>query len=181
LVPHYKACSHIKEEGIDELLASVYASMMTVPLEAGFCPERWRKAVDLILEKIPGVIHTSKLHSIQLLEADLNQVLQSAFARNISKLAQDKDGIISEHQYGRSHRTCISPILNKLLTIQILIQKRNNGIVFDNDAKGCYDRIMSEIALLSIRRLGYSRNSVKMLGKLWEQLEHHISTGFSVA
>jgi hypothetical protein len=39
-------------------------------------------------------------------------------------------------------------------------------MVFDNDAKGCYDRIISGIALLSIRRLGYSKNSVKMLGKL---------------
>jgi hypothetical protein len=144
--------------------------MMTVPLDAGFCPERWRKAVDVMLEKIPGGIQTKKLRIVQLLEADLNQVLRSAFARNISKLAQDRDGIISEHQYGRSHRTCISPILNKLLTIQILIQKRTNGIVFDNDAKGCYDRIISGISLFSIRRLGYSKNSVKMIGKLWEQL-----------
>jgi hypothetical protein len=29
-VPHYKACSQIKEEGICELLASFYAAMMTV-------------------------------------------------------------------------------------------------------------------------------------------------------
>jgi hypothetical protein len=180
-VPHYKSCSQIKEEGVVELLASAHSAMMTVPLDAGFCPERWRKAVNVMLEKIPGNIRTNELRIIQSLEADLNQVLRSAFARNISKLAQDKDGIISEHQYGRSHRTCISPILNKLLTIQILIQKKTNGIVFDNDAKGCYDRIISGIALLSIRCLGYSKNSVKMLGKLWEQLEHHISTGFGVS
>jgi hypothetical protein len=36
-VPHYKACSQIKEEGIGELLASVYTAMMTVPLDTGFC------------------------------------------------------------------------------------------------------------------------------------------------
>jgi hypothetical protein len=62
-----------------------------------------------------------------------------------------------------------------------LIQKKTNSIVFDNDAKGCYDRIIIGIAHLSIRRLGYSKNSVKMLGKLWEQLEHHIITGFGVS
>jgi hypothetical protein len=155
--------------------------MMKAPLDAGLCPERWRKAVDVMLEKIPGIILTNKLRIIKLLETDLNQVLRSAFARNISKLAQDSDGIISEHQYGRSRQTCISPILNKLFTIQILVHKRNNGIVFDNNAKVCCDRIISGIALLSIRRLGYSKNSVEMLGKLWEQLEHHISTGFGVS
>jgi hypothetical protein len=74
-VPHYKACSQIKEEGIGELVSSVYAAMMTVSLDAGFFLERWRKAVDLMLEKIPGVIRTNKLRIIQLLEADLNQVL----------------------------------------------------------------------------------------------------------
>jgi hypothetical protein len=41
--------------------------------------------------------------------------------------------------------------------------------------------IISGIALLSIKRLGYYKNLVKMLGKLWEQLEHHISTGFGVS
>jgi hypothetical protein len=45
-----------KEEVIGELLASFYASMMTVPLDARFCPERWRKAVDVMLEKTPGII-----------------------------------------------------------------------------------------------------------------------------
>jgi hypothetical protein len=82
--------------------------------------------VDNMLEKVSGIARTNKLGIIQLLEADLNQVFRAAFARNITKLAQTHEGVISEHQYGRSHRTCISPILNKLLTIQILIQKRAN-------------------------------------------------------
>jgi hypothetical protein len=89
-----------------------------------------------MLEKIPSGPRINKLRIIQLLEADLNQVLRSAFARNISKLAQETPGIISEHQYGRSHQTYIKPVLNKLLTVQILIQKKTNWIVFDNNAKG---------------------------------------------
>jgi hypothetical protein len=97
-VPHYKVCTHIKEEGIGELLASVYASMMKVPLDAGFFPEIWGKAIDVILEIFLGFIRNNKLRIIQLLEAYLNQVLRLAFARNISKLAQDKDGIMSDHQ-----------------------------------------------------------------------------------
>jgi hypothetical protein len=35
--------------------------MMTVPLAAGFCPERWKKAIDVMLEKIPGVMLSNKL------------------------------------------------------------------------------------------------------------------------
>jgi hypothetical protein len=65
--------------------------------------------------------------------------------------------------------------------IQILIQKKTNGIVFDNDAKGCYDRIVSRMLLATLRRLGYSKESVRMLGLLWAQMQHHICTGFGVS
>jgi hypothetical protein len=159
----------------------MHAAMMTVQLATGFCPERWKKEIDAMREKIPGVVQSNKLRIIQLLEADLNQVLRIDFARNIAKLANNNKGIISDHQYGRAHATCMTPVLNKLLTAQLLIQKRTEGIVFDNDAKGCYDRIISVVAFASLRCLGYSKESVKMLGLLWAQMKHHVCTGFGVS
>jgi hypothetical protein len=67
------------------------------------------------------------------------------------------------------------------LKIQLLIQKKVNGIVFDNDTKGCYDRIINGISLATLRRLGYSMNSVRMLGLLWAHMQHHICTGVGVS
>jgi hypothetical protein len=49
--------------------------MASIPLETGFCPERWRHAVDIMLKKVPGIAWYNKLRIIHLLEADLNQVL----------------------------------------------------------------------------------------------------------
>jgi hypothetical protein len=115
------------------------------------------------------------------LETDLDQVLCIAFVRNIAKLAKKKKGIISDHQYGRAHATCMNPVLKKLLTAQLLMQKRTEGIVFDNDATCCYDRIISGVELASLRRMGYSKESVKMSGLLWAQMEHHVCTGFRVS
>jgi hypothetical protein len=155
--------------------------MMMVPLESGFYPERWKQAVDVIIEKVTGVPRSDKLRIIQLLEADLNQLLRIAFARNITRLAKDHEGIISEHQYGRAHKTCMTPVINKLLKIKILIQKKVERIVFNNDTKGCYDRIISGIALTCLKRIGYLSNSVRMIGLLWAQLEHHIATGYGVS
>jgi hypothetical protein len=104
-----------------------------------------------------------------------------SFARNITRISKEHEGIISDHQYGRDHKTCMTPVLNKLLTIQLLIQKKVEGIVFDNDAKECYDRIIIGIALACLIRIGYSKNSVRMLGLLWAQLEHHTATGYGVS
>jgi hypothetical protein len=134
-----------------------------------------------MLENIPGVPRSKKLRIIKLLEADLNQVLRIAFARNISRLAKEHSGIISEHQYRRANKTCLPPVLNKLLTVQLPIQKKTQGIVFDNYAKGCYDRIISGIALECLKRIGYSHKSVRMLGLRWSQLEHHVCTGYGVS
>jgi hypothetical protein len=159
-----------------DIQVEVHADMMTVPLDVGLCPERWKQAVDVMLEKVPGISRSDKLQIIQLLEEDLNQVLRISFARNITRLAKEHEGIISENQYGRAHKTCMTPVLNKLLIIQLLIQKKVEGIVFDNDTKGCYDRIISGIALACLKRIGYLKNSVHMIGLLWSQLEHHIST-----
>jgi hypothetical protein len=111
--------------------------------------------VDVMLENIPGISKTKKLRIIQLLEADLNQVLRCAFARNISKLANNTPGVISAHQYGFSRQTCMIPVLNKLLTVLLLIDKKFSDIVFDNDTRGCYDCIISGIALACLRQIGH--------------------------
>jgi hypothetical protein len=80
-----------------------------------------------MLEKIPGVVRSNKLRIIQPMDADLNQVLCIAFARNIAKMAENNKGIISEHQYNSAHDTCMTPLLNKLLTVQLLIQKKRES------------------------------------------------------
>jgi hypothetical protein len=58
-----------------------------------------------MLEKILGIVRSNMLRIIQLLEADLNQVLRIAFTRNIVKLAKNHKVIISNDQYGRAHAT----------------------------------------------------------------------------
>jgi hypothetical protein len=167
-VEHYKACDEGSDDGIADLISTVHADMMSVPLDAGFFPSRWKHAVDVMLEKIPGVSRSEKLRLIELLEAD-------------GRLAKEHEEIISKHQYGRAHKTCMAPVLNKLLKVQLTIQKRIEGIVFDNDTQGCYDRIISGIALACLRRIGYSKNSTRMLGLLWSQLEHHVATAYGVS
>jgi hypothetical protein len=115
-----------------------------------------------MLEKITGALRIKKLRIIQLIEADMNQVLRSAFTKNISKLAQETLGISIEHQYVQSQQTCLTPVMKKLLAVQLLIQKKTNGIVFDNDRKVCYDRIVSGIALAALQRIGYSKKFMRM-------------------
>jgi hypothetical protein len=80
-VHHYKACAEGSDYGLSDIQVEVHLAMMTVPLDAGLCPGRWKHAVDGMLEKVPGISRSDKLRIIQLLEADLNQLLRISFAR----------------------------------------------------------------------------------------------------
>jgi hypothetical protein len=74
-VPHYKAFADGSKDGLADTFAEIHATMASIPLETGLCLERWKHAVDIMFEKVPGIARSNKLQIIQLLEADLNQVL----------------------------------------------------------------------------------------------------------
>jgi hypothetical protein len=79
--------------------------------------------MDVMLEKIHGVSRSDKLRIILLLEADLNQVLRITVSTNIMKLAKNQSAFISDHQYGWANQTCITPILNKLMMVQLILDR----------------------------------------------------------
>jgi hypothetical protein len=49
-VEHYKACAEGSDNGLADLLSTVHADMMAVPLDAVFCPSRWKHDVDVMLK-----------------------------------------------------------------------------------------------------------------------------------
>jgi hypothetical protein len=60
-VHHNKACDEDSDDGLVDIQSEIHAAMMTVPLATGFCPERRKKEIDVMLEKIPGVVPSNKL------------------------------------------------------------------------------------------------------------------------
>jgi hypothetical protein len=59
-VHHYEACAEGLKDGLTDIILEVYDAIMTVPPETGYCPKRWRHAIDVMLEKIPGVSRSDK-------------------------------------------------------------------------------------------------------------------------
>jgi aromatic ring-opening dioxygenase LigB subunit len=96
---HYKSFAEGPNYGLADAQAGICQShvhTITHRILSGKMETRHRRH----LEKIPGAVRYNKLRIIQLLEADLKQVLIVAFARNITRLAKTHEGVISKHQYG---------------------------------------------------------------------------------
>jgi hypothetical protein len=109
-------------DGVLDALSSKYAAMMSIPLATGFCVERWKHVIDVMLDKVPGVDRSNKLRIIQLPEADFNQVLMIVFTMNICSPMVTSESSASVSMVDPTRRVSHF-FLNKLLMIQLLIQK----------------------------------------------------------
>jgi hypothetical protein len=59
---HYcKACAEVSDDGLANMQVEIHAAMMMVTLDAGFCPEPWKQAVDVMLEKVLGISRSDKI------------------------------------------------------------------------------------------------------------------------
>jgi hypothetical protein len=106
-----------------------------------------------------------------------NQVTQ-----NYIDYRLEDQNLVPEMQYGsRPGKLCITPVLNKQLTHNIIRQTKQTAAIIENDAVGCYDRLMNPLLLLAMRRLGVPETVTKSLGLTWSHTRHAIKTQYGVS
>ena len=89
-------------------------------------------------------------HSTTLLKLDKNQALRLIYALQLSHLAKDKD-LFSDMQYGsRAGCMCSTPVINKIISYDLLRQTKMPGTTLDINALSCFDHIIQSLALLIV-------------------------------
>jgi hypothetical protein len=70
--------------------------------------------------------------------------------------------------------------LNKVLTYDILRQKRIPAALCSNDAVSCYDRIVHAVASLCMQRLGVSAATCQLMFGTLQNMKHYVSTAYGM-
>jgi hypothetical protein len=155
--------------------------MMSIPLTAGFSPNRWRQIIDVMLEKKPGDHRIHRLRIVALQESDFNQSNRLAIGRPLQTLLEQAK-LAPDMQHGsRASKQCLSAVLNKQLTFEIHRYLKQPIAYIENDAVGCYDRIMNPLILIFLRILGLSHTAVTSLATTWEHTFHRIRTMYGIS
>lgn len=81
------------------------------------------------------------------------------------KMAEDL-GLITDQQYGaRNKRQCQSAYINKICYYDLSRQKLMASAFLDDDAKACYDRIVTRLSEVEVRKWGVSKRAAKYTTK----------------
>lgn len=162
-------------------LVQMYSRMMTMPYTHGFTFDRWRKVVDVVLPKDAGEFKIHRFRIIRLVESDFNESLGMLFARPIGHFLEDANEY-PDMQYGsRDGQMTISAVFNKILTFDIVRMMRIIMATEENDAVGCYDRVMQQMVALYLIRLGIAIAALNCVCRTFDETKHYIKTAHGLS
>jgi hypothetical protein len=92
-IGHYKAALKAP------ILVQLHSTMMSLPFQHGFAPERWTRVTDIMLEKEEGNSRCHRLRIKALFESDFNQAKRVLIGRRLTHHLADTK-MISDMQYG---------------------------------------------------------------------------------
>jgi hypothetical protein len=159
--PSGRHLGHYRTAILDDRVASLHTDMLNIPIQYGFAPERWTKSVTPMIEKDEGKPYLTRLRVIHLFEADYNLFLKILFGKRLVRNGERSNALNDQQQGSRPRRMTTDALFLSRLEKDLIRQTKSNSAHMDNDATGCYDRIITSLGMMACRRLGMPSNVIR--------------------
>ena len=94
----------------------------------------------------------------------------------------EDNNLISDAQYGgRKKRMAQSVVLNRLCYYNISHQTLQKCAFMDDDARACYDRIVTSLNSLECQKWGLSKNITDFTNKFNESQNYHVRSAYGIS
>ena len=139
---------------------------------------RWKKNITTLLEKKSGTPYIHKFRAIHIVEGDLQFLAKFFYAYKMIHNAE-KENLISDEQYGgRKNRMAQTAVLNKICYYNLSHQTLTSCAFMDDDARACYDRIITSLSSLECRRWGLSYKLATFTNKFYRKSKISFTISF---
>jgi Reverse transcriptase (RNA-dependent DNA polymerase) len=179
--PSGRHIGHYKAILTDMELCEIMSTLSSLPFEYGFSLQRWERVIQVVLEKVRGTPRIDKIRIIQLVEIDFNQALKKIFGHRLVRHAESKGNIPPSQWGSRPNKSAIDCVLLKRLSYDGLKIMRHTAIIFNNDAKAAFDRMVPSVGGIALRRLGAHKLAVDTLLKTLLQMKYQIRTALGLS
>jgi len=169
---HYKAAAK------SQRLSTLHSQLMNIPLLGSFSPSRW---CYIMLQKHSGDHRVHRLRIIALQESDFKQANRIVIGKPIQPMLEDTKDLPDMQHGSQPAKQCHSAVLNKVLTYEIHQYQKQPLAFIENDAVGCFDRIVNPLVLTFLQILGVKPSLLQFLSRTWEQTYHNIRTLFGTS
>ena len=179
--PSGRHLGHYKASLLDDKVGQMHTDMLNIPITYGFAPTRWTHSVTPLIEKDEGKPYLTRLRVIHLFEADYNLFLKLLFGRRLVRNAENANALNDQQHGSRPRRMTTDALFLARLEKDLIRQTKTNSAHMDNDATGCYDRIIISLGMMACRRLGMPTNAIRCQAEALQKMKYTVKTMHGLA
>eukprot|EP00956_Cyclotella_meneghiniana_P028262 scaffold65213_cov39-Cyclotella_meneghiniana.AAC.1 len=169
---HYTLWQTIAE---DDELSAIHATMISLPFKHGFICDRWKKIIDCMLEKKPGVRKIHIMRIICLFEADFNTLLKWMFNKFIMPNSE-KSGLSPNQWGGRVNRSAPACAMRNLLSWEYARFTKTVQTSFLADLQSNFDCILPDMSSIFLLKKGVSKEAAYSRAATMADLSRSVRT-----
>ena len=154
---------------------------MEIALQHNIILRRWKNTTTTLIEKEPGLPFVHRMCAIHIIEAEVQFLAKKFYVTKLMKGAE-KNNLITDEQYGgRAKRQAQSAVINKVLYYNLSHQMLLPSAFMDDDARACYDRIITPLSSLECRKWGAPYKLTEFTNNFIKNQTYTIKTGHGIS
>ena len=173
---HYKA---LLQSGT-EYMETIHA-VLEIALQHNIILRRWRNTTTTLIEKEPGLPYVHRMRAIHIIEAEVQFLAKNFYVTKLMSGAEKKELITDEQYGGRAKRQAQSAVINKIMYYNLSHQMLLPAAFMDDDARACYDRIITPLSSLECRKWGAPYRLASFTNNFIESQTYSIKTGHGIS